>query len=63
MKKISDKVLNLLVTLFLVLMCGVAGALAANAYTLSICLLAVSMFLLGVLFMIGMARPAEAHTK
>ena len=63
MKTVSDKVMNLLVSLFMIVMCGVVAAFTASATALGIVLLAVDMFLLGVMTVLNTEKAEVTHAK
>lgn len=63
MKLISEKVMNILVSLFLILLCGVVAAFACASNVLGFVLLALDIFLLGAMSLLKVEELEEDAAK
>ena len=63
MKLISEKVMNILVSLFLILLCGTVAAFASASNVLRFVLLALDIFLLGAMSLLKVAELEEGDAK
>lgn len=63
MKAVSQKVINILASLVLLIMCGIVAAFTCSATAIGVALVMLDMFLLGVLAAIYVESPQENSAK
>lgn len=59
MKLISEKTMNVLVSLFLIVLCGMVAAFVCASNTLGFVLLAIAVFLLGAMSLLKIEELEE----
>lgn len=63
MKLVSEKTMNVLVSLFLIVLCGMVAAFVCASNTLGFVLLAVTIFLLGAMSLLKVEELEDEPTK
>lgn len=63
MKLVSEKTMNVLVSLFLIVLCGMVAAFVCASNTVGFVLLAVTVFLLGAMSMLKVEELEEETAK
>lgn len=63
MKLVSEKTMNVLVSLFLIVLCGMIAAFVCASNTVGFVLLAVAVFLLGAMSLLKVEELENESTK